>query len=89
MAFKTQIRLIRRKEVIQLTGLSKSSLYNRINDGLMPSSISLGDRAVAFVEEEIQTILLAMIAGQTREQIKTLVQELIVNRKTSIGGNSL
>ncbi len=81
MIYTIQTRLIRRQDLIHLTGLSKSSIYNRIRDGLMPTPISLGDRAVAFVLEEIQIVLQAMIAEQTPDQIKQLVSELIKQRK--------
>lgn len=76
-----QPRLIRRLEVIQLTGLSKSTLYNRINDGLFIPPISLGARAVAFVASEVDTVIKAMIAEQPPAEIKLLVSSLIQQRK--------
>ena len=76
-------QLIRRPEVIQLTGLSKSSLYNRINDGLFIPPISLGARAVAFVSSEVDTVIHAMIEEQTPDQIKSLVLNLVQQRNQS------
>jgi prophage regulatory protein len=35
--------------------LSRSSIYDRIGQGTFPSSISLGDRAVGWLESEIDT----------------------------------
>jgi len=76
-------QLIRRPEVIQLTGLSKSSLYNRINDGLFTPPISLGARAVAFVASEVDTVIQAMIEEQPPAEIRVLVSNLIQQRKKS------
>ncbi len=78
---KYTTRILRKPEVIALTNLSKSSLYNRVKAGLMPPSISLGERAVGFIASEVHTVLDAMCQEQTPEQIKALVQELIQQRK--------
>lgn len=47
-------RLIRLEEVKRRTGFQKSSIYNRIAEGSFPRPVPLGDRAVAWVEDEIQ-----------------------------------
>ncbi|CAM4182847.1 helix-turn-helix transcriptional regulator [Vibrio neonatus] len=49
----TQQRLVRMPEVLRITGLSKSSVYDRMNRGLFPKSVSLGGRSIAFVESEV------------------------------------
>ena len=74
-------QLIRKPEVLAQTGLSKSTLYNRINDGLFPSPISLGLRAVAFVASEVDTVIQAMIAEKPPAEIKILVSNLIQQRR--------
>ncbi|MFY3327260.1 helix-turn-helix transcriptional regulator [Vibrio fluvialis] len=48
------IRLIRLKEVMAMTGLSRSYVYQLIGKGYFPQSISLGARAVAWVQSEVQ-----------------------------------
>ncbi len=48
------MRLIRMKEVLHLTGLSRPSVYRLMKDGLFPNSIELGERSVAWVDEEVQ-----------------------------------
>ncbi len=51
---KTTRRLMRMIEVIRMTGLSRSSIYDRMNAGQFPKSVSLGGcRSVAWVESEI------------------------------------
>jgi len=80
---QTHPRLIRKPEVLALTGLSKSTLHNRINDGLFTPPISLGARAIAFVESEVEAVIRAMIAEQQPAEIKELVTNLIQQRKKS------
>lgn len=46
-------RLIRMKDVMRITGLSRSRIYQYIGEGRFPASVSLGGRSVAWVESEI------------------------------------
>lgn len=55
-------KLIRLKAVQALTGLSKSSIYDFMNAGTFPKSVSLGCRAVAWSETEIQEWIEAKLA---------------------------
>lgn len=48
-----KMALIRLKEVKEYTGLGRSSIYEKMNNGLFPKSVSLGDRAIAWVDTEI------------------------------------
>lgn len=77
-----KLRLIKKKEVLELACISKSTLHLKQINGLFPPSISLGERAVAFVEYEVLAVIAAQIQGQTKEQIKDLVTNLIANRQT-------
>jgi prophage regulatory protein len=83
---KYQPRILRRPEVLELTGWSKSTLYNRIESQHFIKPISLGERSVGFVSNEVNAILHAMIAEQTPTEIKALVQELIANRTANKEG---
>ena len=47
-------RLIRLTEVRKISGLSRSSIYERSKSGLFPSSVNLGGRAVAWIEAEVR-----------------------------------
>lgn len=58
--FKTIIRL---PEVIRKTGLSRSTIYLRISKGEFPTSISLGARAVGWLEADIEQWLDERIAA--------------------------
>lgn len=48
-----EIRLIRLKDVIDKTGLPRSTLYRRMKEGRFPLNVSIGERTVAWVEHEI------------------------------------
>jgi prophage regulatory protein len=55
------MRIIRLKEVIDLTGLARSTIYKYIGEGRFPSPVSLGDRSIGFVESEVHDWILAKI----------------------------
>ncbi|MCG7983779.1 helix-turn-helix transcriptional regulator [Candidatus Thiodiazotropha endoloripes] len=46
-------RILRLPTVKARTGLSRSTIYMRISDGRFPKPVSLGKRAVGWVEVEI------------------------------------
>ncbi len=46
-------KIIRLSEVKLRTGLSRSTIYLRMSKGLFPQSISLGGRAVGWVERDV------------------------------------
>lgn len=52
------MRIIRLKEVIESTGLARSTVYKFISDGVFPKPISLGDRSVGWLESEVQDWIL-------------------------------
>ena len=47
-------RILRLPAVKTRTGLSRSTIYHRIAQGTFPKSVSLGARAVGWLEAEIQ-----------------------------------
>ena len=62
MAHKLQSRpaaisILRRHEVEARTGLSRSTIYLRVSQGTFPRPISLGPRAVGWVEAEVDAWL--------------------------------
>jgi prophage regulatory protein len=48
------MRIMRLTEVIQTTGLARSSIYSRMTEGSFPRPVPLGARSVGWVSEEIQ-----------------------------------
>ncbi|MCY1400107.1 Prophage CP4-57 regulatory protein (AlpA) [compost metagenome] len=55
------MRIIRLKEVIDSTGLARSTIYKYIKEGTFPKSVSLGDRCVGWVDSEVHDWILARI----------------------------
>lgn len=74
------ITLQRKPSVLKSFGISKSSLHNKINDGLITFPISIGGRSVAWPSNEIETLVRAQIAGKTPEEIRLIVKVLIEKR---------
>lgn len=57
---KTEVlptRILRLPEVINRVGLKRASIYAAITRGSFPKQITLGDRAVGWIEQEIDTWL--------------------------------
>ena len=48
------MRLMKLKEVVAATGLSRSSIYALIAEGLFPRPLQVGRRAVRWIEQEVQ-----------------------------------
>lgn len=76
---KTILRLIAVKTE---SGLSRSTIYLRIAQGLWTKPISLGGRAVGWPASEVAALNSARIAGKTDAEIRVLVQTLQTGRKT-------
>ena len=51
--------ILRRKQVEKRTGLSRSTIYLRIQEGTFPKPINLGARAVGWLENEVEAWLAA------------------------------
>ena len=48
------MRVLRLREVMHLTGLSRSTIYVYMNNERFPKSINLGARSVGWIEHEIE-----------------------------------
>ena len=60
-------KILRLPEVKRSTGLSRSSIYLRMANGDFPKSISLGGRAVGWLESDIQTWVDGKLKESRRE----------------------
>ena len=58
------VRLLRRPEVCALTGLKRSALYQAVEDSRFPRPVKIGERAVAWIEEEVSCWVQARIAAR-------------------------
>ena len=63
------------------SGLSRSTIYLRISQGLWTKPVSLGPRAVGWPSDEVAAINAGRIAGKTDDEIRVLVAKLEAARK--------
>ena len=76
------LEIQRLPNVLTKFGVSRSHLYQQVKDGLFVKPIRLGKRAVGWPSDEISTLLSARIAGQSNDQIKSLVSKLEASRES-------
>jgi len=60
------MRIIRLKDVMDLTGLARSTIYKYIAAKTFPIPLSLGDRSVGWVESEVHGWILERIEARDR-----------------------
>jgi len=65
------------------TGLSRSTIYLRIAQGLFTKPVSLGSRAVGWPSHEVAALNAARIAGKSNTEVRDLVATLEAARKTA------
>lgn len=75
------LTILRRRQVQDATGYSRSTIYLRISQGLFMQPVSLGARAVGFPAGEIAALNAARIAGNTDSEIRVLVARLTAARR--------
>ena len=56
--------LLRFPDVINRTGLKRSSIYTRLKEGTFPKPIKIGERAIAWIESEIDQWITDRIDGR-------------------------
>jgi len=62
------MRIIRLKEVIDSTGLARSTIYKYVGEGVFPKPVSLGDRCVGWVDSEVQDWILARVEARDLQE---------------------
>lgn len=78
--------ILRLPAVKSQSGLSRSTLYLRIAQGLWTKPVSLGARAVGWPSSEVAALNGARIAGKTNDDIRALVAKLEASRHTAAQG---
>jgi prophage regulatory protein len=68
--------ILRRPRVEEAIGLSRSTIYLRVSQGLFTQPVSLGPRAVGWPAGEVSAINAARIAGQSDDEVRALVTQL-------------
>jgi len=59
-------RLLRRREVEMKTGKSRSAIYAGVSNGTFPAPVPIGDKSVAWLEEEVDSWIAARLAERNR-----------------------
>lgn len=58
---QANLKLLRINDVMNLTGLPKSTIYLKVKNKEFPSQLPIGSRSVAWLESEIQEWILSNI----------------------------
>lgn len=66
MKTATNHRVIRLPEVMEKTGLGRTTLYKLSTEGRFPESISLGGKAMGWIEAEIDKWIEDLMAARQR-----------------------
>jgi prophage regulatory protein len=74
-------RILRLPEVKALSGLSRSTIYLRMAEGLFARAIALGPRMIGFRESEVAAVNAARIRGVSDEEVRALVASLFAARQ--------
>ncbi|TLX47333.1 transcriptional regulator [Pseudoalteromonas phenolica] len=61
------MRLIKLSEVLNITGLSRATVYRFMSKDEFPKSVSLGANSVAWVEGEVEDWILAKVAARDEQ----------------------
>ena len=76
-------KILRLPDVLSATGLSRSTIYSYIQQGIWIKPIHLGPRTAGWPANEVTALLLARIAGQSDKEISLLVKKLEGERKNA------
>ena len=81
--FYETLILLRLKQTLARTGVSRSTTYANIKDGTFVPPARIGPRAVGWPAHAVDAINLARIAGKTKDEIRKLVTQLVLARMTA------
>jgi prophage regulatory protein len=76
--------ILRLKAILACTGLSRSTIYLRIAQGVYTKPVSLGGRAVGWPASEVAALNAARIAGKSDADVRDLVVKLEAARKAAV-----
>lgn len=77
----TDDRIVRPREAQKILGDPSSTLYERIDGGLVPPPIHIGKYTRGWLSSELQAIVAARASGKDESFIKELVLKLIARRR--------
>ena len=74
------MKIIKLKSAGSITALSRSTIYNKINEGIFPQPIQLGKRAIGFIESEVQTFISLLVKGVSKVEMREAIIDIVKNR---------
>jgi prophage regulatory protein len=77
---QNDVSMLRPEAVQAQRGCQKTQLYKDVNDGFLPPPIKKGRRFTYWPSYEIDAIARAEIGGASKEEIRTLVKQLVEQR---------
>ena len=75
-----KMKVLKLKNVINITALSRSTIYNKINEGIFPKPIQLGERAIGFLESEVQTFISLLVKGISKDEMRGAILNIVERR---------
>jgi len=63
------MQILKLNDVIEKTGLSRSTIYLKMSQSEFPKSISLGKRSVGWLEKDIDDWIKQRIAAHTEDHV--------------------
>ena len=79
-------RFIRINGVMTARDCCRATVYNDIERELLPRPIRLNDRVNAWLADEIDAVNAAIVAGQSKDEIRQLVRRLEAARSFAVPG---
>lgn len=64
------MKILRLRQVIEQTGLGKSTIYNKISEGSFPKQVRLSARAVGWCAEEVDEFLAKQVAQSRNREVQ-------------------
>jgi prophage regulatory protein len=77
------LKVLRKPEIKPLNGLSNTSYFEQIRNGLCVPFFSIGARAVGVFEHEVLAVVAARAAGKNDDEIRAIVKSLVKQREQS------
>ncbi|WP_100657748.1 helix-turn-helix transcriptional regulator [Alteromonas flava] len=76
--------VLRLPHVLELTGLSKSTIYARIKIGVFPKPINLGGNSRGWLDQEVRQTIGFMACGDDIQTLKSNVAKLVAQRRNTL-----
>ncbi len=87
LSIQQQPSFLRRKQVETRTGLSRSTIYQYVKDGIFPKPVPLGPRAVGWLESDVGDWIAARVKN-ARDSGRQAHVEAVVDGGAHTVGNA-